>query len=169
MTRTWTDISDLSREDVLYSHEIVEWLEDLESDLEALQEDTEDAQDTLDGMKSDFDNDDATAEDVAEATNAFETAQKALADWWGKNMPTLEDLRAINKEGENYSDWTHGETLIRDSYFLDYARELAEDIGAISGNESWPLNCIDWDRAVDEFKVDYGDIEIDGVTYWIRA
>jgi len=41
----------------------------------------------------------------------------------------LEILYALAKEGEDYSpDWKYGETLIRDTYFKDYAMDLAEDI-----------------------------------------
>jgi hypothetical protein len=49
-------------------------------------------------------------------------------------------LLALQSEGEGYSDWQHGATLIRDSYFEDYARELAEDIGAIPEDASWPAH-----------------------------
>src|SRR3990167_2818104 len=40
-----------------------------------------------------------------------------------------------------------GLTLIRDSYFQEYAQELAEDIGAVKHNMTWPMNCIDWEEA----------------------
>lgn len=59
-------------------------------------------------------------------------------------------------------------TLIRDSYFEDYAEELAEDIGAINREASWPNNCIDWERAARELQQDYSSVEFDGVTYWYR-
>lgn len=65
-------------------------------------------------------------------------------------------------------DWEYGETFIRDSYFEDYARELAEDIGAVTGSESWPLSCIDWERAARELRMDYTSGELGGVTYWGR-
>jgi hypothetical protein len=89
-----------------------------------------------------------------------------------ENMVEIEEytkLAALAEDGENYSsDWTHGATLIRDSYFQDYAKDLAEDIGAIDRNASWPLGCIDWEAAADELKSDYSAIEFDGVTYWVR-
>ena len=49
------------------------------------------------------------------------------------------------KEEVNSSEWDDGLTLISESYFEDYAQELAEDIGAISRDTQWPLNCIDWE------------------------
>lgn len=58
--------------------------------------------------------------------------------------------------------------LIRDSYFRDYAEELAEDIGAIPENRSWPMFNIDWDAAAKELQMDYSAVDFDGVTYWIH-
>lgn len=80
----------------------------------------------------------------------------------------LASLQSLASEGEGSPDWAHGETLIRDSYFRDYAEQLADDIGAIDRNLSWPLNCIDWDQAARELRMDYTAVDFDGVTYWIR-
>lgn len=81
----------------------------------------------------------------------------------------LATLVALADEASGYAaDWQYGETLIRDSYFEDYAQELAEDIGAIDSNATWPNNCIDWERATRELQMDYTAVDFDGVTYWIR-
>jgi len=78
-------------------------------------------------------------------------------------------LKALADEAEGYAgDWRHGEALIRDSYFVEYAQQLAEDIGAIDKAASWPNTCIDWDQAARELQQDYTSVEFDGVTYWIR-
>jgi hypothetical protein len=82
----------------------------------------------------------------------------------------LDPLKALAEEASAASDWKYGETLIRDSYFRDYAEELAEDIGAIDSNLAgrWPYTHIDWDAAADALKQDYQPVDFDGVTYWIR-
>lgn len=81
----------------------------------------------------------------------------------------LAALQALAKEGAEYAaDWEYGETLIRDSYFAEYAEVLAEDIGAIGRNAKWPLTCIDWEQAARELKMDYTAIGFAGVTYWVR-
>lgn len=78
-------------------------------------------------------------------------------------------LRKLAEQCEGYAaDWQHGETLIRDSYFKRYAMELADDIGAINKDASWPNTCIDWDQAARELQMDYTSVDFDGVTYWIR-
>lgn len=77
----------------------------------------------------------------------------------------LEELRILtelNEQGEQAApDWTYGEMMVRDSYFQRYAEELAEGIGAIQPDASWPASYIDWERA-------YTSIDFDGVTYWVR-
>lgn len=78
-------------------------------------------------------------------------------------------LKALAAEGYySASDWEYGETLIRDSYFEEYAQELADDIGAINSEATWPNDCIDWERAARELQMDYTSVDFDGVTYWVR-
>jgi antirestriction protein len=81
----------------------------------------------------------------------------------------LAALRALAAEAEQYAaDWRYGEALIRDSYFVTYAQELAEEIGAIQSDAQWPATCIDWERAARELRIDYTSVDFDGVTYWVR-
>jgi hypothetical protein len=56
-------------------------------------------------------------------------------------------------------------TLISDADFEDYARDLAEDIGAIQSDSGWPVDYIDWKRAADALRSDYTTIEWDGDSY----
>jgi hypothetical protein len=64
-------------------------------------------------------------------------------------------------------DW-YPITLIRDSYFENYAVELADDLGVNPPGVSWPFTCIDWEKAARELQVDYTAVDFDGVTYWVR-
>ncbi len=79
-----------------------------------------------------------------------------------------ESLKALAAQGEGYApDWQYGETLIRDSYFTDYARELLVDIGTIPEDlPEWVV--IDWEETADTVQQDYTSVEFDGVTYWVR-
>jgi hypothetical protein len=81
----------------------------------------------------------------------------------------LAKLKALEDEAEDCSDWNHGETLIRESYFRQYAEQFADDIGAIDAEAKWPLNHIDWDAAAEELKSDYTEVDFDGVAYLIRS
>lgn len=75
----------------------------------------------------------------------------------------------LRDEAQGCGDWKYGEILVRDSYFTDYSQQLAEDIGAVNENALWPNNCIDWEWAARELKMDYTAVDFDGVTYWIRS
>ena len=78
-------------------------------------------------------------------------------------------LRKLADQAEGYGDWGHGATLIRDSYFQQYAEGLAADIGAIDSSAGWPLNCIDWEQAARELAIDYTTVDFDGVDYLMRS
>jgi len=39
----------------------------------------------------------------------------------------------------------------------DFAYDFAEGIGALNKNQSWPYDCIDWDKAARELMLDYSE------------
>lgn len=78
-------------------------------------------------------------------------------------------LAALVKEinacaGDDAED---GVTLIRDSYFESYARELVEEIGDLPKGIPHYIE-IDWERTAANIQQDYTSVEFDGVTYWVR-
>lgn len=81
-----------------------------------------------------------------------------------------EELAKLKKLRDEFSgDWEGGTTLVRESYFEDYAREFAQDLHGSSMREvHWPFSCIDWKEAAEELMQDYSSIEWDGVTYYYR-
>ena len=82
----------------------------------------------------------------------------------------LTALTALADEASGSPDWEFGETLIRDSYFAEYAEDFAHECGLVNTQASdWPNNYIDWERAAEELQVDYFEVDFDGETYWIRA
>ena len=96
-----------------------------------------------------------------------ELAEDAIDD---DERAELAELRTLKAETEGYAGdfWFDGVTFIRDSYFEDYARELADDIGAIDVDPKWPANHIDWEAAADELRQDYTECEIRGDSYLYR-
>ena len=113
-------------------------------------------------------------EDIIDSRNIIERIEDLegydCADLDDDERNELKALKELASEASGYaSDWPYGETLIRDTYFKDYAMELADDIGAINSDASWPNTCIDWDQAARELQMDYTCIDFDGVDYWIRA
>lgn len=153
-------------DNVIDSRDVIARIEELESDrsdlLDALTEAQDAHNDALPAPES--------AKDMGVLSDAVKEAQATLQEWdEGYDGKELKVLRELADEASGCSDWTYGEMLIRDSYFEDYARDLAEDIGSISKDQSWPNNCIDWEQAADQLKQDYTTVEFDGVIYWIRS
>ncbi len=141
-------MSDISNtDDIIDSRDVIARIEELDGEREALSNSVTDAE---------------TADDM-------QTARSALDEWDNSHAEELAALKALADEAEGYaSDWHHGETLIRDSYFKEYAMQIADDIGAIPRDAGWPCTCIDWDQAARELQMDYTSVDFDGVTYWIR-
>lgn len=97
----------------------------------------------------------------------FEDAPTRLVDVG----PCVEcaSLRQLAAQCQDWAaDWECGEQLIRDSYFREYAQELADELGLVPSEYTWPMSCIDWDQAARELRMDYTAVDFDGVTYWVR-
>lgn len=114
----------------------------------------------------------ARVEELEDERDAFDTESGNFEDSdEGAELAKLEevlaDLQGMGGDEQWRGDW-YPITLIRDTYFKDYAQELAEEIGAIPEGATWPCTCIDWDQAARELQHDYSGVEIDGVTYWTR-
>lgn len=108
--------------------------------------------------------------DVIERIEELQTILEDTPDDFGEDEgDELRVLLALQDEASGYClDWTYGAQLIRDSYFEDYAQELAEDCGDFDNAARWPYNCIDWEQAARELQMDYTAVDFDGVTYWVR-
>ena len=144
-------MADISKyDDLIDSRDVIARIDELESEIADLKE-------QLEELEDDEDNE---LPEECEALNAeIETLEEELAP-----------LQSLAEEASGYSsDWRYGETLIADSYFTEYAQEMAEEIGAIDPNAGWPSQHIDWDAAADELKQDYTCVDFDGAEFWIRS
>jgi hypothetical protein len=132
-------------DDVIDSRDVIERIEELEGERDAL------------------------VEAIADAGADFlDETQKELADWDEENKAELDALKALVEEAEGYAPgWRYGAALVRDSYFEDYARELLEDIGDIPRNLPHYIE-IDWEATARNIQVDYTAVNFDGVCYWVR-
>ena len=79
----------------------------------------------------------------------------------------LSELAGYGGDEEFEGDW-YPVQLIAESYFQEYAQDLAEECGMVDTSARWPMNCIDWEQAARELQMDYSSIEIHGTTYWYR-
>jgi hypothetical protein len=146
-------------DDTLHIQDLIERYEELESGLLACFNE----QQTIEGDDTETDNpDDSAFQEWLKVTMHEDSAEFLLI------YRTLKDLQGGGGGDEQWrGDW-YPSTLIRDSYFQEYAKNLAEDCGMVSSNQSWPNYCIDWEYAAKELQYDYSATDIGGITYWFR-
>lgn len=149
-------------DDVIDSRDVIERLDELESERDALVEAISDLCDAAEDV-----NDDPEAFAVANA--ARQAAEVELQEWdESEDGAEYRALSAFAKEAADYADdWQYGATLIRESYFTDYCRELVSEIGDMPRDIPAYI-VIDWDATADNLRQDYTEVEFDGVTYLVR-
>jgi antirestriction protein len=87
-------------------------------------------------------------ETVATVAQLLEEHGAAFAAWYSNESRDIADDLGSMFEEEYAGEW---------SSVADYAEELAEDMGGVPDDLSWPLSCIDWERAGRELELG-GDI-----------
>jgi len=187
MTMGRTTIS--NSDDVIDSRDVIARMEELQDERDALK----DAVDEWEAERLDQDADDivdpteaaliaghmANPEDRGpmaplvdwwlENCEDYRDLVDALAEWDGDNADELTALVELDKEGSDVAgDWTHGETLVRYSYWVDYCQELCEDVGDLPKNIPSYIE-IDWEATAKNLAQDYSTIEWDGVEYYVRS
>jgi hypothetical protein len=78
----------------------------------------------------------------------------------------LAELKGEGGDEQWRGDW-YPVTLICDSHFTNYAREMLEDCGLVPREFPNYIE-IDWDATARNVRTDYTCTDIDGVTYWYR-
>jgi hypothetical protein len=137
-----------NNEDTIDSRDIIERIEELESEKESLCENL----------------------DLAETEEYRAEIQKEIDDWEAEYGDEYTILKALEEDASSSPDWNYGEILIRESYFTEYCCELCEDIGDVPKELPWYIESnIDWDGVAEDIKADYMEVDYDGVTYLIRA
>ena len=106
--------------------------------------------------------------DLEAEINWTETGEGIVVTGDPDDVEELEALRDLKSQVGDYSTWTGGTQLIRESYFETYARDLAEAVGAIESDAAWPAYCIDWAWAARDLQMDYRAVTFAGTTYYVR-
>lgn len=147
-------------QDVIDSRDVIARIDELEGERQALQDAIDEAQFELDQAYPE------NAETLADLNEDLEATKKDLEEW--PEADELKALQALAEECEGYGDWEHGETLIRNTYWVQYAQQLAEDLGDMPRDiPDWIV--IDWEATAENLKADYMTVEFDGVEYLMRA
>jgi hypothetical protein len=157
-------------DDLVDSRDVIKRIEELEDDRQTLVDTVESAKEDLADATDDTSVLQTDGAEVSVLEEAVSDAIIELAEWdESEEADELKILKELAEEGEDSPDWSYGETLIRDSYFEEYAQQLAEDCGMVQSGVGWPNSCIDWAQAARELQMDYTQVEFDNVTYWIHS
>lgn len=149
-------VSDLTdRVDELRSDLRLDELKDLQEEIDDLEEDDPDAPAERDRLTAEM------AEIVAEQ-DEDDKAELALIE------KLLEEMKGYGGNHQWEGDW-YPDALIRRTYWVEYAEQLANDIGAVNSDAGWPNNCIDWDKAAEQLEIDYSTVDYDGIEYLYRG
>lgn len=156
-------------DDTIDSRDVIERIEELQGEIDALDEEYSEANDALEAAEENPAQLEESGQTIEELRTLARDARDAV-DSWNNSEDAAELATLIALQDEGYCpDWTYGVQLIRDSFFEEYAQELAEDCGMLENCNSWPATCIDWGRAARELRQDYTAVEFAGITYWVRS
>lgn len=157
-------------DDVIDSRDVIARIEELEDERQTLVDTIESAKEDLADATDDTSVIQNDNEEISNLEEIVSDAVISLANWDDSDeAEELKILKSLAEECSYSPGWAYGETLIRDSYFEEYAQELAEDCGMVQRGLGWPNSCIDWAQAARELQQDYTQVEFDNVTYWVRA
>ena len=135
--------------DVLDSRDLQERIEELETELEGLTLELDDAEEEND-------------------ETAISDAKQTIDEWNDNNQEELDELLAL--KDNSGAEWRYGITFIAEEDFEEYAQDLASDLyGEEIRNAHWPFDCIDWEKAAASLRMDYSSIDYQGTTYLFRS
>jgi DNA repair exonuclease SbcCD ATPase subunit len=160
-------------------------LQDLQSDIETARERVDDAERVLTEAQTaltaaqnahaaepndETENDlEYAVEAVDEAQTELDEAQTELDDAESNfTQDERQELAELEELESEVSEWCWGATLIPESDFTDYCRELLVDRDDLPSDlPSYVV--IDWEATADNLRADYSEGEYNGTTYLFRS
>ena len=181
-----------NNDDIIDSRDVIRRIAALQSDIEDKESEQQELDTALDEKQSEISELEdelviAEAEaygtidddEVARLENNLEALRRDVSEIEFTVREVRDDIKELQNElepfvdleraAEAYGNWQGGAELIRDDYFEDYARNLAESMYTDNMSSDWPFNCIDWAVAADLLKSDYTRVNFDGEDYWILS
>ena len=86
-----------------------------------------------------------------------------------------DELEGLKEEAEDIFElrddcnhYARGNALINEDHFVDYIRQMAEDMDGID-TSNWPYDHINWDEAAEALRVDYTTITWRGNDFYVRS
>lgn len=152
--------------DVIDVRDIIERVEELEAEREALADHVEECKAADEYHNSEGSMDAPEAHDLNTATDDLRAWDNSeAAEELATLTAILDDLKGYGGDEKWRGDW-YPVTLINESHFVSYCEELVCDCYDLNDIPSFVH--IDWEATSREMMVDYSEVEIDGATYFYR-
>ena len=115
-----------------------------------------------------------TFEHYADQTDTFEDIlfeEEEIQNWKEDWLDEIDDICQIEKvEDEVGDEFEHGCTLIDEDDFEEYVKDLVSDCGELPINlPQYIADNIDWSGVADDLRVDYSEVEYQGINYLFRS
>lgn len=148
---------------ILDTRDLRERLEELESEYDDLKTAVDDAEEAIqDLLEVAVEPDPDVLED---AETALQEAKDSLQEF--EESDDFKEMKELLDMSEEISEWRYGDALIPADGWVDYVRDLVEDLGYISKDFPWWIE-VDWEKTADNISQDYSTIDYQGETYYYR-
>jgi hypothetical protein len=84
---------------------------------------------------------------------------------WSEEIDHLRTLELLLVEAATRAGSPENFLLIHGVFWKEWCEDYASGMGPTTG---WPYDNIDWDKASEALKLDYGCIDFGGATYFVR-
>lgn len=168
-----------SKQDSISMEDITDRLEELEGECSNIEELRETAEELERDYNSVYEDPDTSDEAKDELADELADARKELhdAEAWAANNPEdaeefqvlseiVNELQGNGGDHQWRGDW-YPHTLIRESCFVEHCQDLLSDIGDLPKDLPSYIE-IDWQKTADNLRVDYSEVEYEGVTFLYR-
>lgn len=107
---------------------------------------------------------------IEELQDIRDDAGNGIGVWENGDQEELDMLSRLSGSGSTVSGWESGVTLVRDTYFRDYIRDLCHDYQADTLRAASSAGLvIDWDATARDLQTEYTSVEWDGITYYTNG
>ena len=144
-------------ESIIDTRDIQDRIDEIESDIESLEDEITELSEEIDELD----------EENADDKNEIDLKLDDIEDKRGQIEDLQEELSMLLDVRSEVPEFSYGETLIYEDYWIEYVQELCEDCGYISKDFPYWIE-IDWEATAKNVAMDYSTIELYGNTYYFR-
>ena len=145
-------------ENVIDTRDIQDRIDELNDDIDTLENEISDLSEEIDELN----------EEDADDKNEIDLKLDDIEDKQGQIEDLQEELSMLLDVKSEVPEFSHGETLIHEDYWMEYVQELCEECDYITKDFPYWIE-IDWEATAKNVAMDYSTIELDGNTFYFRS